>query len=189
MREDREREAMSSGGGGGGFAMPPPPGGRGAGRGLSNLPAWMVEQKRNQQLQQQGGSAEPSPGQPGQFADPEGPPGGAGGAAAAAASKKRALFRNPTRVLLMKNMVAPGNVAGLADEVGGECAKFGPVRSCVVYEHAQGPGVAEEEVVRTLVAFETQGAAIKAFMDMEGRFFDGRQVRTSAAPAEERICF
>ena len=31
--------------------------------------------------------------------------------------------------------------------------------------------------VRTLVAFERQDSAIKAFLDMEGRFFAGRTIR------------
>jgi hypothetical protein len=39
-------------------------------------------------------------------------------------------------VLLLKNMVGPGDVDGeLAKEVADECAKFGPVANCVVYEH------------------------------------------------------
>ena len=39
-------------------------------------------------------------------------------------------------MLLLKNMVAPGEVdAELAREVKEECAKFGPVNSCTVYEH------------------------------------------------------
>ena len=43
----------------------------------------------------------------------------------------------------------------------------------------QAPGVAEEEVVRTFVSFEKQESAIKAFLDMEGRYFSGRQIRCS----------
>ena len=103
-----------------------------------------------------------------------GPP---GGAAAAAAAKKRALFRNPTTVVCLKNMVAPGEVdAELAKEVQEECGKFGPVRECIVYEHKDDPSLPEEEIVRTFVAFEKQESAIKAFLDMEGRFFAGRQI-------------
>ena len=73
--------------------------------------------------------------------------------------------------------VAPGEVDGeLAREVQEECGKFGPVRECIVYEHKDDPSLPEEEIVRTFVAFEKQESAIKAFLDMEGRFFAGRQI-------------
>lgn len=92
-----------------------------------------------------------------------------------AAKKKRALFRNPTTVLLLKNMVGPGEVdSELEKEVQEECSKFGPVRTCVVYELKGAP---PDQAVRTFVAFEKQESAIKAFLDMEGRFFAGRQIR------------
>ncbi|CAM9617700.1 unnamed protein product, partial [Heterosigma akashiwo] len=90
--------------------------------------------------------------------------------------KKKGLFTNPTKVVLLKNMVAPGEVdQDLAPETKEECAKYGPVSECVVHEETD-PALPEEEKVRTFVAFERQDAAIKAFMDMNGRFFAGRQI-------------
>jgi len=225
LRDEREAHdlgmtaAQGSGPGGGGgpsgAGMPPPPGaagggglgggapGGGRGRGLSNLPAWMVEQKQAQQaaLQQadampQGrGAVEAAP-QPGQFEDAGGGRAGPAGAPAALPPpppKKRSLFRNPTRVLLLKNMVGAGEVdEELKGDVAEECGKFGPVREVRVLElplaggpgdggggEGGGGGASDDEAVRCFVCFERQESAIKAFMGMEGRFFAGRTVRCS----------
>ncbi|CAM9141310.1 unnamed protein product [Discosporangium mesarthrocarpum] len=93
--------------------------------------------------------------------------------------KKRGLFSNPTRVLLLKNMVGPGEVDdALEGETQGECEKFGPVRSCMIYE-LKGAGVLDTEAVRIFVAFEKQESAVKAYLEMHGRFFGGRQITAS----------
>lgn len=108
--------------------------------------------------------------------------------------RKKALFRNPTRVLLLKNMLAPGEGAEEDDEfaieVGDECTKYGPVSRCVVREASGESLLVEKETgisrvsvipdcerVRTFVQFERLDAAIRAFVDMEGRFFGGRQIK------------
>ena len=108
--------------------------------------------------------------------------------------RKKALFRNPTRVLLLKNMLAPGQGAEeddeFAREVREECTKYGPVSRCVVREASgenfpveketgisQVLGIPDCECVRTFVQFERLDAAIRAFVDMEGRFFGGRQIK------------
>jgi hypothetical protein len=58
-----------------------------------------------------------------------------------------------------QNLVGPGEVdEDLQPETAEECSKFGPVRSCLVYECPRGT-VPDEEAVRVFVAFEAQQAA------------------------------
>ena len=88
----------------------------------------------------------------------------------------------PSKVLLLKNMVGPQDVdSGLAEETKSECMRFGPVVNCIIYEvHAQKIPLSkpcpDEESVRTFVAFEKQESAVKAFRDLNGRFFGGRKI-------------
>jgi hypothetical protein len=77
----------------------------------------------------------------------------------------------------------------LPAEVAEECGRFGPVASCVVKELKAGPPAAagggggapehvpEDERVRIFVSFERPDSAIRAFVEMEGRFFGGRRVK------------
>ncbi|CAM9551982.1 unnamed protein product [Ascophyllum nodosum] len=95
------------------------------------------------------------------------------------ARKKRGLFSNPTRVLLLKNMVGPGEVDDeLEGETQGECERFGPVRRCIIYEMKDGD-LPDTEKVRIFVAFEKQESAVKAYLEMNGRYFAGRQIAAS----------
>eukprot|EP00903_Cladosiphon_okamuranus_P012880 g12028.t1 len=95
------------------------------------------------------------------------------------ARKKRGLFSNPTRVLLLKNMVGPGEVDDeLEGETSGECERFGPVRRCLIYE-IKGGDAPDTQRVRIFVAFEKQESAVKAYLEMNGRFFGGRQIAAS----------
>ncbi|KAL4160148.1 hypothetical protein PRNP1_000719 [Phytophthora ramorum] len=82
-----------------------------------------------------------------------------------------------TRVVLLKNMVGPGEVDDeLQDEVKGECAEtYGPVTKCVIYEVAER--VPPEEAVRIFVQFRNAGDATKALTGLNGRFFGGRKVQ------------
>ena len=57
--------------------------------------------------------------------------------------------------------------------------KYGPVRDCVVIEMPEGTYTQEEDKIRTLVAFEKQESAIKAYRDLNGRYFGGRQIGVS----------
>ncbi len=97
----------------------------------------------------------------------------------ATTKRKRGLFSNPTKVVLLKNMVGPGEVDDdLQAETAEECSKHGPVVQCLIHE-VKDPSVPEEERVRTFVAFERQESAVKAYVAMNGRFFGGRQVMAS----------
>ena len=99
------------------------------------------------------------------------PAGGAGGGRAVT-------FRGrPSRVLLLKNMVGPGEVDDeLNAEIGEECSKFGEVLRVTVYEIPAADKPASEEAVRIFVKFSKQAAAMKAYFDLDGRFFGGRTV-------------
>eukprot|EP01041_Mallomonas_annulata_P003020 gene3020-5919_t len=101
--------------------------------------------------------------------------------------RKMGMFSNPSCVLLLKNMVAPGDaVSSLAQETKEECQKYGPVKRCEVFdvsESSTGSGLDNtcppEEIIRTFVAFETQESAVRAYRDLNGRFFGGRQISAS----------
>ncbi|ELT92163.1 hypothetical protein CAPTEDRAFT_67241, partial [Capitella teleta] len=102
------------------------------------------------------------------------------------------LLKNPSKVILLRNMVGPGEVDDdLEPETAEECAKYGKVIKCVIFEI---PGVVEEEAVRIFLQFERMEAAIKgilmlflyflcsnsllsAVVDLNGRFFGGRAVK------------
>lgn len=161
----------------------------GRGRGISNLPAWMTQSNSH-------GSGTLSKSVDGapvvrndQAADEFEPPleelqrslhqrlSGAGGGGIGIGH-----VTSPTCVLILKNMVGPHEVdATLADETKEECLKYGPILSCVVHEVETGVNVMnvpvpDEEAVRLFVHFERQDSAIKAFRDMNGRFFGGRRI-------------
>ena len=101
--------------------------------------------------------------------------GGDGGA-----KRRRGLFAAPSCVVLLKNMVGAGEVDDcLAAETKEECRKYGEVKECVIREVPDflfASAVPEEERVRTFVCFERQDSAVRAFRDLNGRFFGGRQI-------------
>ena len=83
----------------------------------------------------------------------------------------------PTRVILLRNVVGPGEVDDSLDaEVGVECSTHGAGASVLIFEVTQ-PGFPPEEAVRIFVEFEAQEPAAAALRDMHGRFFGGRVVR------------
>lgn len=90
------------------------------------------------------------------------------------------LVKQPTRIVLLTNMVGPGEVdADLEPETKEECdAKYGEVVKCVIFECPPG-SVAPEEAVRIFLEFKRIESAIKAVVDLNGRFFGGRSVRAS----------
>ncbi|CAF2770817.1 unnamed protein product [Rotaria sp. Silwood2] len=84
-------------------------------------------------------------------------------------------LKGATKVILLKNMVGPGEVDDLLDsETKEECQKYGEVEKCLIYEIPDAP---EDEAVRIFVEFKRVESAIKAVVDMNGRYFAGRVVR------------
>uniref|UniRef100_A0A1E1X613 Splicing factor 45 n=1 Tax=Amblyomma aureolatum TaxID=187763 RepID=A0A1E1X613_9ACAR len=87
------------------------------------------------------------------------------------------MMRNPSKVVLLKNMVGPGEVDDdLEPETKEECSKYGEVVRCLIYEI---PGVSDEEAVRIFIEFKSMASAIKAVVDTNGRYFGGRIVKAS----------
>uniref|UniRef100_A0A182PVH8 Splicing factor 45 n=1 Tax=Anopheles epiroticus TaxID=199890 RepID=A0A182PVH8_9DIPT len=86
------------------------------------------------------------------------------------------IMKSPSKVVLLRNMVGPGDVDDeLEPEVKDECNnKYGEVVTVVIHEV---PDVVPEEAVRIFVEFKRMESAIKAVVDLNGRFFGGRQVR------------
>merc|ERR1712224_571875 len=85
------------------------------------------------------------------------------------------LMKNPSKVVCLRNMVGPGEVDDdLEPETAEECTKYGKVIKCIIMEL---PDVEAEEAVRIFVEFERLESAIKAIVDLNGRFFGGRNVR------------
>lgn len=86
------------------------------------------------------------------------------------------IMREPSKVVLLRNMVGPGEVdEDLEPEVKDECnTKYGDVIKVVIYEIPNNPA---DEAVRIFVEFKRMESAIKAVVDLNGRFFGGRQVK------------
>ncbi|XP_049282682.1 splicing factor 45 [Anopheles funestus] len=86
------------------------------------------------------------------------------------------IMKSPSKVVLLRNMVGPGDVDDeLEPEVKDECnTKYGDVVTVVIHEVQD---VVPEEAVRIFVEFKRMESAIKAVVDLNGRFFGGRQVR------------
>jgi len=85
------------------------------------------------------------------------------------------ILKNPSKVAVLRNMVGPGEVDDdLEPEVREECReKYGPVEKVLIF---QIPRVDQTEAVRIFVEFEKVDSAVKAIIDLNGRFFGGRQV-------------
>ncbi|XP_050431827.1 splicing factor 45 [Adelges cooleyi] len=86
------------------------------------------------------------------------------------------IMKVQSKVVLLRNMVGPGEVdQDLEPEVKDECnTKYGDVNRVLIYEV---PDVDPEDAVRIFVEFKRIESAIKAVVDLNGRFFGGRQVR------------
>lgn len=137
--------------------------GRGRGRGLSNLPAWMTQQLAAKPAVIEPVAADSSAGIEQQFQDIP----AAVASAVGVKRKAKTAFNKPSCVVLLKNMVAPGEVDDqLGPETQQECARYGPVASCLVctMPAESGPrSCPDEERVRTFVEFESQEGAVRAF--------------------------
>jgi len=81
-----------------------------------------------------------------------------------------------SRVLLLTNMVGPGEVdKELEGEIKEECCKYGRVLSCRIYEDKM-KGTPEEEAVRIFVKFSQPEESCAGKEALDGRFFAGRRV-------------
>lgn len=111
-----------------------------------------------------------------------GQPGAAETSGSAADSSKKnetnpltEILKNPTKVVLLRNMVGRGEVdEDLEGETKEECEKYGKVVKCVIFEIAE---VLDDEAVRIFLEFERVESAIKAVVDLNGRYFGGRVVK------------
>jgi len=94
------------------------------------------------------------------------------------------MMKNPSKVVMLKNMVGPGEVdEELEPEVKEECeGKYGEILKVKIKETQ---GVPEEEAVRIFLEFKRQECAIKALVDLNGRFFGGREVCASFYKVED----
>lgn len=83
----------------------------------------------------------------------------------------------PCEVIMLRNMVGPGEVdEDLCKETEEECQeKYGGVQECKVYE-VKDKEVTPQEAVRIFVRFTSIENAVKAAVDLDGRFFAGRTV-------------
>jgi len=87
------------------------------------------------------------------------------------------VMKNPSKVVLLRNMVGPGEVDGeLENETKEECHKYGEVNKCVIFEI---PDAEPEDAVRIFIEFKSMPSAIKALVDLNGRFFGGRKVKAT----------
>ncbi|CAI6011730.1 unnamed protein product [Closterium sp. NIES-65] len=88
-----------------------------------------------------------------------------------------ALNGPPSKVVLLRNMVGPGEVdEELEEEVAGECLKYGTVTRVLIFEITD-PSCRPVEAVRIFITFDRPESATKALVDLDGRFFGGRTVR------------
>lgn len=70
------------------------------------------------------------------------------------------IMKNPSKVVLLRNMVGPGEVDDdLEPETKEECSKYGEVVKCLIFE-IKG-SVSEEEAVRIFIEFKRVESAIK----------------------------
>ncbi len=71
------------------------------------------------------------------------------------------MLGTPTRVVLLRNMVGPGEVdPDLEDEVANECSKYGQVQSVMIFEVTTA-GYPDDQAVRIFVEFERMEQATK----------------------------
>lgn len=94
------------------------------------------------------------------------------------------IMKSPSKVVLLRNMVGPGEVDDdLEPEVKDECnTKYGDVTKVVIHEVLDAQ---PEEAVRIFVEFKRIESAIKAVVDLNGRFFGGRQVKAGFYSVEK----
>ncbi|KAI9028229.1 hypothetical protein CLU79DRAFT_738341 [Phycomyces nitens] len=86
------------------------------------------------------------------------------------------LNKRQSQVILLTNMVGPGEVDDmLQEETADECAKYGKVERCLIFEVPNGQ-IADDQAVRIFIKFVQIEAAQRAINDLDGRYFGGRVV-------------
>lgn len=94
-------------------------------------------------------------------------------------SASTTLLAKATRVIMLENMVGPGEVDDdLQPEVAEECSKYGKVTKCLIFE-VPGGQVPDDQAVRIFVEFDRVESARKGLLGLNNRFFGGRTVRAS----------
>jgi hypothetical protein len=85
-----------------------------------------------------------------------------------------------SRVILLTNMVGPGEVDDmLQEETAEECSKYGKVERCLIFEVPHGK-VSDDRAVRIFIKFTEIESARNAIADLDGRYFGGRVVSATS---------
>lgn len=96
------------------------------------------------------------------------------------------LLKSSTKIVLLKNMVARGNAdAEFEHDLREEMAKYGQLVNVIVHETANASSSGgDADAIRVFLEFSSQAQAIKSVVDLNGRFYAGRQVRALFYPLD-----
>ena len=100
--------------------------------------------------------------------------------------------KNPSKVILLRNMVDPGKVDdALEGEIKAECGKFGGVTTVMIFEvkNFEKIGCPPQGAVRIFVEFTSLAGAMKAVADLDGRFFAKRRISAVFFPQKRFASF
>lgn len=93
------------------------------------------------------------------------------------------MLKMATKIVLLRNMAHPSDVdSDLETEIREEMKKYGQLNNVIVH---QLPNMPDEEAVRIFLEFSNSAQAIKAIIDLNGRYFAGRPIRASFYQLDE----